>query len=66
LKKVKGGVSQDSFQNSSIVMYINDKAESFEPLTRMFPVDTSLMHSSHSNEIFESVVNSDLLKIEAW
>ena len=47
-------------------MYINDKAESVEPLTRMFPVDTSLMHSSHSNEIFETVVNSDLRKIEAW
>jgi hypothetical protein len=47
-------------------MYINDKANYVEPLTRMFPVDTSLMYSSHSNEIFETVVNSDLRKIEAW
>jgi hypothetical protein len=66
LENIKGCVSQDSFQNPSIVMYINDNAETVEPLTRMFPVDTSLMHSSHSNEIFETAVNSDLRKIEAW
>jgi hypothetical protein len=66
LENIKGCVSQDSFQNPSIVMYINDKAETVEPLTRMFPVDTSLMHSSHSNEIVETAVNSDLRKIEAW
>jgi hypothetical protein len=46
-------------------MDINDKTESVEPLTRMFPVDTSRMYSSHSNEIFEAVINSDLRKIEA-
>ena len=64
---VKAGVPRGFVSDPLLFLtYINDITDSVDSLARMFADDTSLMYSSQSNEILETVVNSDLHKIEAW
>ena len=48
------------------LIYINDIGEKFISLGRLFADDTSLGYSSQSVDKIKTVINHDLLELNAW
>ena len=64
---VSAGVPQGSVLGPLMfLIYINDIGEKFISLSRLFADDTSLGYSSQSVDQIKTVINHDILELNAW
>jgi hypothetical protein len=67
VEPVSAGVPQGSVLGPLMfLIYINDIGEKFISLSRLFADDTSLGYSSQSVDQIKTVINHDLLELNAW
>ena len=66
-ESVSAGVPQESVLDLLMfLIYINDIGEKLISLSRLFADDTSLGYSSQSVDQIKTVINHDLLELNAW